>query len=121
MLAPTIAASCAMVCVCSRQSPNSGYETAVSLATRVHDAERNDLVGVVEWQAAKENGVDEGEDGCVGADAERQGRGRGEGKPPILDQQTGCEPDILPQSIMRTSEFKDVRIQDLRTSNPSNP
>ena len=69
----------------------------VSLAFRVHHAHGDDPVRIVEGQAAKQDRVDEGEDGRVGADTERQGGCRGEGEPPILDQQTGREPDILPQ------------------------
>jgi hypothetical protein len=73
---------------------------AIALPAGIHDAERDDAIGVVEREAAKQDGVDEGEHRGVGPDAQGERGGRGQGEPPILDQQSSCEPDVLPQHHM---------------------
>ena len=50
-----------------------GVLKACPVAAAVNVAEADERFGVGDGQAAEEDGVDEGEDGCVGSDAEREG------------------------------------------------
>jgi hypothetical protein len=70
----------------------------VGAARHVPLRDRHDAIGIVERQAPDEDGVDEGEDRRVHADAEGERDHRDRREPPILDEQARREPQVLKQA-----------------------
>ena len=62
---------------------------------RVPRPDRHDAIGLVEWQAADQDGVDEGEHRAVHADAEREGDHGDGAEPAILHEEADGKTKIL--------------------------
>ena len=63
--------------------------------------EQDEAIGFGEGERAKEQAVDDGEDGGVRADAERQGEDRDGGEARRLSQGPKTEAEVLPQGFHR--------------------
>ena len=68
---------------------------------RIAVAERRQPLRLRHRQRLQQHGVDDGKDGRVDADAERQRQQRRDGKRPVLPQQPEAEAEILKQSVHR--------------------
>ena len=60
-------------------------------------ADDHDAIGIVERQAANQDGVDEREHRRVDADAQRQRDDGDGGEPAVLHEQPDREPNVLPE------------------------
>jgi hypothetical protein len=63
------------------------------------EAKNYDLAGILDGKRPKEKGIDDAEDGGVGADTQRE-RQHGDGcKSGVLDQHSRGEANILPERL----------------------
>jgi hypothetical protein len=53
------------------------------------------MIGIRVWQRSKQDGVDDAEDGGVGADAEREREHGKDAEPGMLEKLTKCESEIV--------------------------
>jgi hypothetical protein len=58
-------------------------------------AEEDEMLGILDGQRAKQDGVEQGEDGGVGADAEGEGEQGDEGEAGALEEAAEAETDVL--------------------------
>ena len=93
-----------------------GDAALASVRVPVARADPHDAVGVVEGEPPEQHRVDEGEHRRVHPDAQRQGRGRYNGKPAILCQEASGETDVLPERHWSSVDRTDVRTFDASTS-----
>ena len=89
----------------------------VAIAHRIARAERHDPIGIVERQPANQDGVDEGEDRGIHADAESQRDGGDEREPLVLDEQTDRELKVLPEAHADSLNQAECRCQTPTTQN----
>ncbi|PYT67643.1 MAG: hypothetical protein DMG42_26345 [Acidobacteria bacterium] len=64
------------------------------LLINVHDGQ---TIGIVDGEGAEANGVDQSEDGSVGADAQGEGENGDHGEAGRLDQNAQAVPNVLNQ------------------------
>jgi hypothetical protein len=67
----------------------------------------HDARGVREWQRAEQNGVDDGEDGRVGADGESENQDGGARKPRITQQVTEAMAKVSENVVHGSPHFND--------------
>src|SRR5258708_17085898 len=61
------------------------------------EAEDRDLAGILSWQRPKQQGINQAENGDVGADAQRQREHGYRGESEVLAKHSGSKANILPQ------------------------
>ena len=81
---------------------------------RVTGVDHHDAIGIIERQGPQQHGIDEGEHGAGGADAEGERRHRGQRESAIPDEATGRELEILQNGCHWYTKLK-VRISLLRS------
>jgi hypothetical protein len=70
------------------------YRETLEVAALIQCIESDQAIGIPIRQRAQEHGIDDAEDGCIGADAQRQHGDRHAGKQTLSKEHPGAEGQI---------------------------